>query len=57
VESFLPVHPSGLIVVTNEGWGVCGSQSGNRFCYSSIMPAVMLEASCASAFVLFRMYD
>jgi hypothetical protein len=57
VESFLPVHPSGLIVVTNEGWGKCGSQSGNRFCYSSIMPAVMLEASCASAFVLFRMYD
>jgi hypothetical protein len=57
VESFLPVHPSGLIVVTNEGWGVYGSHSGNRFCYSSIMPAVIFEASCASALVLFRMYD
>jgi hypothetical protein len=57
VVSFLPVHPSGLMVVINEGCGVYGSQSGNRLCYSSIMPAVMFLASCASALVLLRMYD
>ena len=38
-ESFLVVHPRGLIVVTNVGCGVYGSHSGIVCSCSSMMPA------------------